>query len=167
MAKTNHSDKSRQRGFTLIELVIVIIIIGVLAAIALPRMTGLTGDARAATVKGLLSAAQSANTTIFSAAQINGQNGPTGSVRMKCGDSGSADIELVHGYAKDITNLATCLQYNASEFAVETGKLVNLGAGAAKATCSITYVAPTGPGLAPALTATVSGCGGSTASPST
>ena len=42
----------RQRGFTLIELVVVIVILGVLAAIALPRFMNATNDAHVAAVKG-------------------------------------------------------------------------------------------------------------------
>ena len=42
----------RQRGFTLIELVVVIVILGVLAAIALPRFMNATNDAHIAAVKG-------------------------------------------------------------------------------------------------------------------
>lgn len=42
-----------QKGFTLIELVIVIVILGLLAATALPRFSNLTQSARLATLNGL------------------------------------------------------------------------------------------------------------------
>jgi MSHA pilin protein MshA len=55
----NKSIKAAQGGFTLIELIVVIVILGILAATALPKFASLSGEARLASLnaaKGALSA---------------------------------------------------------------------------------------------------------------
>lgn len=49
-----------KKGFTLIELVIVIVILGILAAVAIPKFVNLQSDARKSALKGLSGAVQSA-----------------------------------------------------------------------------------------------------------
>lgn len=57
----------KQKGFTLIELVVVIVILGILAATALPRFVNLTGDAEAAAAAGVAGAIGSSASIQFAA----------------------------------------------------------------------------------------------------
>lgn len=80
----------KQSGFTLIELVIVIIILGILAATAVPKFVDLQGDARASAMKGVKGALEGAATLTYSRSAIDGTEKDATGV--------ANDIPTVFGY---------------------------------------------------------------------
>jgi len=56
----NEIQAKKEKGFTLIELVMVIVILGILAAFALPRFANFSNEARVATLDGAIGAVKSA-----------------------------------------------------------------------------------------------------------
>ena len=70
----NINNLSRQQGFTLIELVIVIIILGIMAVVALPKFIDIQSDAKTASLKTIKASMQDAVSFTYSKSAIKGNH---------------------------------------------------------------------------------------------
>lgn len=98
--------RNKQTGFTLIELVVVIVILGILAAVALPRFISLTGEADDAATKGVAGALASASAINY-AARVAG-NASTVAV-AECQAVSNAMLTMPTGYTITTTALSLTL----------------------------------------------------------
>ena len=95
----------KQNGFTLIELVVVIVILGILAATAAPKFMDLQKDARISAANGLAGAIKSSISMTYSKAILAGKDkSPSGSyvcnsgaATAECNGSTDDAVELVYG----------------------------------------------------------------------
>jgi MSHA pilin protein MshA len=164
----------KQAGFTLIELVVVIVILGILAATAAPKFIDLTSDAKASVMKGVEGSIESAVSMVHAKALIEGKTTGAQTVEID-----SVHYALFNGYpaAESLDTSATAGTTAAKAVGIlslididttaTTGDFVatnatpaliqHSGAGTA-ATCQISYPNSANLNTRPVITLVVTGC---------
>jgi MSHA pilin protein MshA len=103
---------SAQAGFTLIELIVVIVILGILAATALPKFMGMGGDARVATLSAAVGSIRTTNSLVHGRWLIN----PSATQTL---EDITVNVDATSGYPTASANLALAAGLNADDFTIQ------------------------------------------------
>jgi len=145
--------KTQQTGFTLIELVIVIVILGILASFAVPRFTDTATEARKATVKALEGSLRSA-AALAKATALAQSKTANAAISME-----GNTVAMTNHYPSAANGGIEKALADYSGFSITTsgGYFFEKDGARDPATCKVTYTAA-GTGGAPGISSTLSGC---------
>ena len=151
----------KQQGFTIIELVVVIVILGILAAVAAPKFLNLQGDARKTVIQGVEGALRGASSIIHAKALITG-----GDPATVTADGVSYAVVKRYPAATSINTSATSIVVlnPSTDFtigptpAVAGTVQIQHARADTPASCYIQYVEPATLGAEPTITSVLTGC---------